>query len=479
MANESYYRRGSLFWALLLIAIGGLFLWRNFNPEIHAWEIVGKYWPVLIIFWGLGKLVDYFALRGQPGHAVFLTGGEIFLLIFILLAGTLITKATQQGFWPHIQLDDEDWPFRIGDRFEFTDTLTRAAKSGAQIRISNEEGTVSVTGGAKDQILVTVRKTVYAQNQDLANQVAQQASVKIEEVPGGYELRGTRASSGQGRTARIDLELQVPTQSSVSITTSRGDVSVNSLNGNVQVTAERSQVELASLTGNAGINLKRGSVRATDIKGDCQLSGRGQEVELVNIDGEAAVQGEFFGPIKIANVSKLTRYNSSRTDLTAERLTGKLDMESGSLYVVGVAGPTTIITRNKDVTLEDFSSRIRIENNRGNIELRARALEGDIDVTNQSGGIELSLPRGTGFEINASARSGHIESEFTDPALRLNEDSRGATLEGTVGKRRALVRLSTTYGTIELREAELPPPPPAPPAPRAPARPTAPGRPTD
>ena len=73
------HRRGSIFWALTLIAVGGLFLYHNFNPAIHPWQIIAKFWPVLIIFWGLSKLMDYVHARSHPETAAppLFSGSEV------------------------------------------------------------------------------------------------------------------------------------------------------------------------------------------------------------------------------------------------------------------------------------------------------------------------------------------------------------------------------------------------------------------
>src|SRR3989304_2744291 len=70
------YRRGSVFGALMLIGIGGLFLYANLHPDFSAWALLAKYWPVLIIFWGLGELVDYLMLRGSAAGGAGRRGRE-------------------------------------------------------------------------------------------------------------------------------------------------------------------------------------------------------------------------------------------------------------------------------------------------------------------------------------------------------------------------------------------------------------------
>ena len=102
--STNRYRRGSIFWALTLIAVGVLFLWQNFNPALHPWHIIAKFWPVLIIFWGLSKLMDYInAHSSRNGSASALRRQRSSPVGFILVLGTLVSKVVlkpwQWGSW--------------------------------------------------------------------------------------------------------------------------------------------------------------------------------------------------------------------------------------------------------------------------------------------------------------------------------------------------------------------------------------------
>ncbi len=77
------YRRGSIFWALTLIAVGAIFLYNNFNPAVRPWHVIAKFWPILIIFWGLSKLMDYLHAHAHPETAPpsLFTASEVVLLM--------------------------------------------------------------------------------------------------------------------------------------------------------------------------------------------------------------------------------------------------------------------------------------------------------------------------------------------------------------------------------------------------------------
>ena len=57
MSNGMPNRR-SIFGGLLLIVLGVLFLIDRFDPAFRLGHLVRLYWPVLIILWGVAKLID-------------------------------------------------------------------------------------------------------------------------------------------------------------------------------------------------------------------------------------------------------------------------------------------------------------------------------------------------------------------------------------------------------------------------------------
>lgn len=56
MANT---KRESLFWGLIILVLGMLFLLKNFGLEINVWDLLGKYWPLILITIGLKNIFLY------------------------------------------------------------------------------------------------------------------------------------------------------------------------------------------------------------------------------------------------------------------------------------------------------------------------------------------------------------------------------------------------------------------------------------
>lgn len=70
--------RGSIFFPLLLIAVGLLFLLNNFGMLTgNLWDLIAKFWPILLIVWGLDAVVRR---EGIVGPTLLIGVGAVFLL---------------------------------------------------------------------------------------------------------------------------------------------------------------------------------------------------------------------------------------------------------------------------------------------------------------------------------------------------------------------------------------------------------------
>jgi hypothetical protein len=56
MANT---KKESLFWGLIILVLGTLFLLKNFGLEINVWHLLGKYWPLILVYIGLKNIYLY------------------------------------------------------------------------------------------------------------------------------------------------------------------------------------------------------------------------------------------------------------------------------------------------------------------------------------------------------------------------------------------------------------------------------------
>jgi hypothetical protein len=94
MPRNGFRRRNSIGGALIVIAIGVFFLVINLHPELNAWSIVLRYWPVLLIAIGLGYIWDAWMDRTYPPtdgprhHS----GAPVAVLVALLILGFAIWR---------------------------------------------------------------------------------------------------------------------------------------------------------------------------------------------------------------------------------------------------------------------------------------------------------------------------------------------------------------------------------------------------
>ena len=123
-------RRSSLVGAFLLVALGLLFLYSNFRPGLDPWPLLSRYWPVLLIFLGLGKVWDQFRPQSSQTGKAWLSGGEIAVILLLIMAGIGLSLQT-----PSRQVHD-------------VETADRQGSEAVRVHLQMPAGEMKLSGGA-------------------------------------------------------------------------------------------------------------------------------------------------------------------------------------------------------------------------------------------------------------------------------------------------------------------------------------------
>jgi hypothetical protein len=111
-----------------------------------------------------------------------------------------------------------------------------------------------------------------------------------------------------------------------------------------------------------------------------------------------------------------------------------------------------VTAHSTDITLSGFTEGLDLTVDRGDIELRPQSVPlGRIAVHARSGNIEMALPAGAKFALNAATGNGEIDNQFGD-GLTERSEGRGAKLDGSVGDGPD-VSLITQHGNITVRKS--------------------------
>jgi DUF4097 and DUF4098 domain-containing protein YvlB len=271
----------------------------------------------------------------------------------------------------------------------------------------------------------------------------------------------------------------LPKKAALTIRNEKGDITVADMARPVSVTNGVGDVEIRGTGGDVSIDTRKSDIKVSDTKGNIKISGHGGEINVSGAIGGLTIDGEFYGAIRADKIAKGVRYLSHRTDLTLSQLAGHLEAGPGHLEIFDAPGNLSVRTQD-DITLENAGGKVKVDNRRGNVEVRFSAPPRDeIEINNSSAGITLSLPESSSFEVVADCHSGDIDSEFQADTLKLTSGtgSGDSHLEGKYGSGRGpKITLKTSYGSISLRRTSSDiPAPPAPPKPPRVKAPSAPG----
>lgn len=450
--------RRSLAGPIVLIVIGVLFLLRNVGVNIPLFRLFAHWWPLLLIIWGVVKLVEHFQAQrtGAPPPRLGFGGGFlIFVLVLTGLAFTGIDRAKEHINWGEVrdEMDvDNGFINMFGSTFTFDDTLEQGIPATADtLRIVCDRGNVAVNNWNEQKIKVVVHKRIFASNQNEATTWNQGTKPQIEMNGNTAVLNANTQGAGEHGVAS-DLEIYVPRKLAVDIAGRRGDVSVGGRDGEVKIATGRGDVMLDDLAANVNLTLRKGDVRISKVKGNVNIDGRFDDTTMTDIGGTVTLNGDFFGELKLSKVAKAVTFRSSRTDMEFARLDGSLDLESGDLRADKVIGPTRILTRSKEIHLEDFTGDIRVENSNGSVELHPADQQavGNIEVSNKRGDVRLVMPAKASFQIDARTQRGEVQSDFAE--LKVENEHNRSAITGVVGNASTKVQITSDNGDIELRK---------------------------
>ena len=455
----------------VLIVLGTIFLLGNMH--LLSWARLGlwfaNYWPVLLIIWGVIKLIEHQQAQrdGLPSRGI--GAGGVFLVIVIVFFGLIATHVAR-FHWDEIRnnigIDDSDLDNIFGQTYNFDDHLEQDIPPAAtSLRVNNDHGAVRVSTANDNKITVVVRKRVGAESQSDANKYDQQTKPQIT-VAGNVIVLDSRIHAAGDHSVESDLDISIPRKMELHIVGRRGEISVTGRDGEVEINNQHGDVSVEDVNGNVKLTLEKSSAKIEQITGEVHIDGRLNEVSVTDVKGAVQLDGEFQESVKLARITKNVAFKSSRTDLEFSSLAGELDLDSDDLHADKITGPLHLTTRSKQIRLVDVSGDVRLQNDNGGIELSLRS-PGNVQIDSRNGDVQLSLPDKAGFRIEARTRDGEIQSDFSE--VKIENGEHEASASGTVGNGAAHIVINNQHDGIEIRKASAtvasaPPAPPAPPA---------------
>src|SRR5246127_658999 len=450
MANGSPARprTSGVFSGLLLILFGFLLLLHNYG-HLQLGTIFRHWWPLIFIFWGATKLYERTLAQRQGRGAGWITPGEVFLVVGLMVVVGIVIAAEQLPSQFHnLNID-------FGEPYSFpVDISPQPIAPNSRVLIRGGRGTITVRSSDEPTLRITGQKQIRTFSESDAQKRSPSIDIQAVKVGDGYEIHPAGYDLGDSRIS-VDMDVVVPKKSTVTVRNERGDINISDMATDVTVSTQEGDIEINDTTGDGDATLQKGDVKITDTTGNVKVAGHGGSVEVVGASGSLTVDGEFYSSVRAEKIAKGVRFISQRSDLTLTQLGGHFEKSAGNMEIADAPGNLTSRTKNVTVSLDNVTGKIVLDNTNGSIELRfSNPPREDITVNNERASITLSIPSSSSFDVQGDCRSCDIDSEFTGNGLKATRTDKGDShLEGKNGSARGpKIILKSSYDSIQIRK---------------------------
>ncbi len=457
---------GSVFWGIILVTIGALLLARNLGYVIPIWGPLAKYWPVLIIAWGMLKLVDYFRLRNDPDRRPVFSGGEVAMLIFVLFAGTAMTAAANMspeiGQFFDFPMNFDFWDI-TGSMYQYTEHHELEAAAGSRIRVFNLYGSIDVKPADSDRIILDVEKSVRATDRAEADDRSKDFTFSIKNEGGVLTVVSNRDEGGvwgtrTGRTLRdrqrfkSNLVLKVPRKAALDVNNKYGTVEIAGLEGTQSVENKYGSTSIHEITGAVTVTAGYGTAILENIQGDTNVTNSHASTTLREITGKVVAENKY-GSVDVQHVTSDASIENQYSVVNVQTVAGSVTIRgrNNSVDVDDAGGDVDVETSYKNLSVRNAKGRIRLTNRHGSVDVElAQAPTNDITVNAEYSDVSLELPANAAFSIDGQTRYGEIDSEFD--SMSINSSGRDRTLRGQHGNGGPRITVETRNGSIHLEK---------------------------
>jgi DUF4097 and DUF4098 domain-containing protein YvlB len=299
---------------------------------------------------------------------------------------------------------------REQSRDEQTERTTKTFKLGTDgsLDLGNMSGDITVKRGGGSDATVEIVKT--AHGRDASDSKAQLGliTVDVNESTGRAEVK-ERYTGGQHRNVNVSVDYNVTAPAGTRVTAT-------------------------SLSGSIHISDIKGDVSANTLSGDVKISGASRINTAHSLSGS----------IEISDV---------KTDgsIEAQTLSGGVRLRHVAAHRVG-GGSMSGEIQFEDIECETASAKSMS----GSITMSGTlARHGHYELSTHSGEVRLTLAGNTGFGIEASSFSGDVRSDFpiTTHGTVDSSGRRGnhrTILQGTYGDGSAMLNITTFSGSIVI-----------------------------
>jgi len=477
------------FWILLAFVTGRLL--KQYTHRIEDGPRPNAFSPgaivVMILIVGAGLAANFAAKNGR---------GELNLRLGDLSVGDYV-------FGDPISVEDQ-----VPQSF--------ALAPNARLLINNANGDIEINSAPQSQATARLIRRIRSSSEEEARRVAKNINLQIAPNGVGYQINV--ASEGVQQDFGVSIVVTLPQYLSagveinkalgvvkltglqgahvirgceraeitrnnggVTVENPRGAVELSEIQGPVYLTNTRQAVNLRAINGPVTLDVKGGNVSLEHSSGPLQLQATDAQIEITEVGDDASATARVVNieqarnsRIKLQEIKGAVSIKAERSPVEAEEIAGEFKVDSysdrvrvnridgvlwiksknGAVEVEEVRGRATI-EATRDVTVRNFRGPLSVVSREGAIDLEtSEKLGGDLNIINERGRIRVSLPKDSGFRLDANAGSGRVKAQGFDGAEWAREE-RSYLAGYNITANSPLVSLRSSRGEIQLRSSGL------------------------
>ncbi len=235
-------------------------------------------------------------------------------------------------------------------KYERTVRLSAPLSPGSSFEARTHNGSIKIAGADITDCNLTATITARAITEEEAQKLAERTTVRLE--PSGERLivRIDKPAFLRNQSVSVSLDVQVPNEIDLELTTHNGSVEIRDITGELNGTTHNGKITTEQVSGSAELHTHNGSVTCREISGDAQLKTHNGsirvyyseaapsvcDISLITYNGgiEIETPSNFSGEVDVS-----THNGSIRTDLpitvvgkvSKHKLTGKIGTGQGRL----------------------------------------------------------------------------------------------------------------------------------------------------
>jgi DUF4097 and DUF4098 domain-containing protein YvlB len=270
--------------------------------------------------------------------------------------------------------------------------LTERLRNAEDAKVSAEGGALSITGDDRNWIPFNARRI----EAEIAVPRSYRGNFQIRSGSGSIHSDARLVSGGsiEIRVSSGTMNLGRLEAPRISLRSSSGSVNAGELAGSTEITLSSGALRLGTLRGESHrVRSSSGSVQLDQVSGNLDLEAASGRLTIGVLEGESH------------------RVRSSSGSVRAERISGSLDLEaaSGALDIGALEGERHRLRSNSgSVTVKGLAGAAEFIVHSGGLWVEAARLSGDLSFDLRSGGLDLALPPGASFNLDAETSSGGI-----------------------------------------------------------------------